>query len=559
MSHLETDRPGTHAGWGLWLALAAGLALKGALIASGSVGFNSDEAIIGLMARHILQGQHPAFFYGQAYMGALDAYLVAGAFAVFGQTVTAIRLVQAALFAGVIVTTGVLARRLSVSSTAAWMAALLVAVPPVMVSLYTTASLGDYGETLLINNLLLLLGWDLLSGRKQSAGWWLAWGLLAGLGWWAMALVITAAAPMAVCFVLPGGATGDGRLTGGQVISHWARYGLLAAGFAIGAGPWIAGVLSNPAAYLGDLLGVRFGQTVAASVGRLGVPGRIVSLVGFNLPALFGMRPPWALSWIAPVAGVFVASLYLLILWQSARRLRGALLDSRVMAGTLLGGWLILILAFVLSPFGVDPTGRYLLPLYPLLAILTGDWAARLMAHLAGWRRWAAPGIVSALALFNLWGTLKAVIDTPPGLTTQFNPVTDIPNAYDGALISFLDSIHSDRGYADYWVTFRLAFLTRERIILAPRLPYKADMSYTDHDNRYPPYSAAADAAPNPVYVVSNLPELDAALAARLDALGVRYAVQRIGPHTVYYGLSRRVTPEELGPFGASSGGDPGD
>jgi hypothetical protein len=334
---------------------------------------------------------------------------------------------------------------------------------------------------------------------------------------------------------------------------------LPAVGFVIGAGPWIAGVVSDPAAYLGDLLGVRFGQAVAASTGRLGVPGRVVSLVGFNLPALFGMRPPWALNWIAPAVGVFDTSLYLLVLWQSARRLRGAPLDARVMAGTLLGGWLILILAFVLSPFGVDPTGRYLLPLYPLLAILTGAWAARLLAHLASWWRWAAPGIVAGLALFNLWGTLKAVINTPPGLTTQFSLVTDIPNAYDDALIGFLDSIHADRGYADYWVTFRVAFLTRERVILAPRLPYKADLSYTDHDNRYPPYLAAADAAPDPVYVVTNLPELDAALVARLDALGVGYAVRRIGPHTVYYDLSRRVTPEELGPFGASSGRSPGD
>jgi hypothetical protein len=35
--------------------------------------FNSDEAIVGLMARHMLQGERPLFFYGQAYLGSLDA------------------------------------------------------------------------------------------------------------------------------------------------------------------------------------------------------------------------------------------------------------------------------------------------------------------------------------------------------------------------------------------------------------------------------------------------------------------------------------------------------
>jgi hypothetical protein len=37
------------------------------------VPLNSDEAVVGLMARHILDGKRPVFYYGQAYMGSLDA------------------------------------------------------------------------------------------------------------------------------------------------------------------------------------------------------------------------------------------------------------------------------------------------------------------------------------------------------------------------------------------------------------------------------------------------------------------------------------------------------
>src|SRR5438128_2438006 len=86
-----------------WLPVAFNLLLKAVALAAGAVSFNSDEAIVALMARHILQGERPIFFYGQAYMGSLDAWLVAGSFSLFGQTILAIRLVQIALYLGTIV------------------------------------------------------------------------------------------------------------------------------------------------------------------------------------------------------------------------------------------------------------------------------------------------------------------------------------------------------------------------------------------------------------------------------------------------------------------------
>ncbi len=63
-------------GWGALAALLA-IGLKAALLAADVFPFNADESVVALMARHILQGARPAFFYGQAYMGSLDAVLVA--------------------------------------------------------------------------------------------------------------------------------------------------------------------------------------------------------------------------------------------------------------------------------------------------------------------------------------------------------------------------------------------------------------------------------------------------------------------------------------------------
>jgi hypothetical protein len=84
-----------HQEWpGLFGAIAAAIAIKVALVLSGAIPFNGDEAVLGLMARHILQGERPVFFYGQAYMGSLDAWLVAVAFRLLGESVFSIRLVQ---------------------------------------------------------------------------------------------------------------------------------------------------------------------------------------------------------------------------------------------------------------------------------------------------------------------------------------------------------------------------------------------------------------------------------------------------------------------------------
>ncbi|HKJ65439.1 MAG TPA: hypothetical protein VJ969_08555, partial [Desulfopila sp.] len=39
-----------------------------------------DTSVVGIMGLHILEGARPLFFYGQAYMGAAEAYLTAAVF-----------------------------------------------------------------------------------------------------------------------------------------------------------------------------------------------------------------------------------------------------------------------------------------------------------------------------------------------------------------------------------------------------------------------------------------------------------------------------------------------
>ncbi len=71
------------------VALILALAALGRLVlaAHGWPDFDSDESIVGLMTDDILRhGAHPVFFYGQNYMGALQAYLAVPFFLLLGAT-----------------------------------------------------------------------------------------------------------------------------------------------------------------------------------------------------------------------------------------------------------------------------------------------------------------------------------------------------------------------------------------------------------------------------------------------------------------------------------------
>src|SRR5258708_39797891 len=68
----------------LILALAVGLRLW--LLARDVPTLNSDEATVGLMALHVLRGEWTVFYWGQPYMGSLEAILAAPAIALFGST-----------------------------------------------------------------------------------------------------------------------------------------------------------------------------------------------------------------------------------------------------------------------------------------------------------------------------------------------------------------------------------------------------------------------------------------------------------------------------------------
>ncbi|OKI77672.1 hypothetical protein [Micromonospora sp. CB01531] len=189
------------------LALLVGLAGVGyrlALLLADAPPTNSDEATMGLAALHIARGQDlPVWFYGQAYMGTLEAYLAAPLVALAGPSMLALRLPTLALYALFLALSWRLTRRLGGD---AWFALLVVgflALGSDRVVKNQLIAGGGYPELNPAGVALALLTVGLCaggsarpaSGSGLRAGGarllrWAAWGLVSGLMLWVDPLLL---------------------------------------------------------------------------------------------------------------------------------------------------------------------------------------------------------------------------------------------------------------------------------------------------------------------------------------------------------------------------------
>jgi len=519
-------------------ALALAVTLKTVLVAGQFIPFNSDEAVVALMARHILQGERPIFFYGQAYMGSLDAWLIAAGFWLFSEHVWVIRLVQGLLYGGTLLTTvklGTLAlgdRR--IGTLAAW----LLAIPTVTVTLYTTASLGGYGECLLMGNLILILG--LIIGRdlqEHGKAKWihlLCWGILAGGGLWVFGLTLVYSLPTGLYLLWKFWHQGRSSL---PCAGAWIFLGSL-----IGSAPWWIFGLQHGLGYLLIELGGGGIADIEQGTWLSQVGTHLLSLILFGGTATFGLRPSWELRWLALPLLPFILAFWLGVVVYILRRMRRGQ-PNREGASLLLGVLLTLSAGFVFTPFGADPSGRYFVPLTVPLSLFAAELILRLGSRkpLWGW------GLAALVVAFNLWGTVQSAVKFPPGITTQFDPVAQIDHRYMNELIAFLQEHGESRGYTNYWVTYPLAFQSGETLIYTPRLPYHEDFRYTERDDRYAPYNAAVAQAQRVAYITTNHPALNDHLRQTFASLGVTWQEQQIGDYHVFYQLSRSVHPQEIG------------
>ena len=164
----------------------------------GSRFFDSDEAVEGLMARHVLTGEFPLFLWGQRYKGVPEVYLAAAAFRVWPAGVITLKAVTLACSAVYACLNFHLVARLF-SRRVAWIATVfLIAGPPSLV-LWTLSGSADIVMTFLAGT-SLLLGFTAWQRSGSRAGLMLAAASL-GFGLWIQQYILYYGAALAVASI----------------------------------------------------------------------------------------------------------------------------------------------------------------------------------------------------------------------------------------------------------------------------------------------------------------------------------------------------------------------
>ena len=195
--------------------ILAGSVLRYVLIALGWPASYNDEGTLGLMAMHIAyNGAHPLVYYGQDYLGSLEAYLGAGFFHLLGPSTFALRLGLLPLFALFLLCMYLLAALLY-SKSLALISLIVLALGAPDVLLRQLMAAGGTPEMFFFTSLLLLLtAWIAMTSpipqrlasdktslmRMKSVPWkrvapYAAWGLVAGLDLWSHLLCL----PFVLC------------------------------------------------------------------------------------------------------------------------------------------------------------------------------------------------------------------------------------------------------------------------------------------------------------------------------------------------------------------------
>ena len=480
-----------HARWiGVALAAAAGVAFRVWAYRAAVAPSDSDEAIVGLMARHILHGEVTTFYWGQPYGGTQEMFLVAPLEAIFGWSHVVLSVVPALLVA----VTCVLVWRIGLrvmSPTAAVAAACALWLWPAYTIAHTLREYGFYASNLIYSALLMLLALRVV--ERPSLARVGVFGFVLGLAYWETAQIIPTALPVIAWTIWKAPAA--------------LRHAWLALALAVvGALPWLVWNIRNDWGSVlrhSDLAAYEHGLRLVASP---------------LLPMLLGLRAPLSAQLLLPKVLMYVVYVALMALfafgaWRS-RHSKASLIYFVAIAFVLI--WPISHRVTLLTSHPV-----YLIAVSPVLALLVAHPANQWLKAVA---LVAVLGVVSLVSLHRMDVWFRTDPDHwPPTLPRSLSPL--------GAA---LERLNVHEVYANYWIAYELTFDTSERVIgteyLYTGLKEKDGQLVPSPTpaTRYRPYQRRVEQAKHAFVVFRHDPMPRRLLAAH------GYVRHLVGPFVVY-------------------------
>jgi hypothetical protein len=481
---------------------------------------DADQSVLGLMARHVLLGERPVFYWGQVYTGSGEAYLTGLVFRLAGQSDTALHVVPLCSSVAFCLLTALQARRWY-GDGIALLTAVLLAGGPAFLVLWSGWAGSGYLEAMLLGTAALLLGLPGGTAQPRRRSLLLAFALL-GLAIWTQ--------PIAVYYLL---ALLAGM--GQRLLPMPARPDrlLLAVGcvlaFCAGALPLLVFNLQHQAAT------VTFLTARSTHLPAITVLSRLLLWAG---PVCLGFLPPSSdrasfLRYVDSHYALYALALILLLLmlfrglsqWRALPRLCSSLADrGRAGDRALLALGLLTVGGYVLTGWGGEEWAgtqpRYLLPAYSVLPLVL---RVAMLRRPAWWRWLAACGLICAVVAVNLT------------VLTESVPRQDLV-----PLATVLEQHGVGAVYGDYWTVYPLMFESAERLV---GVAVNDDLGRGLLNNRYSPYLRAAAHIPDFAWVAATGSARDRSIRRCLARLQSRYTVITWQDQTLYMRPTGRAFP----------------
>ena len=294
---------------------------------------------------------------------------------------------------------------------------------------------------------LVLVALRLLDGQTGVADFVLL-GLLAGVGWWS--------SPEIVYYVVPAMALLGAAVMRSRRDAKWRAGALITLGAAImGSFPWLWSNVNS------GLASLKTGPN--ASHG--GFANHLTLFVHYTLPMLAGLRTADSGRWIlnSPSTRVFARILFAVVLAVVAALLLLCLRrGGRALA--VVAGVLLFPILYAFSPYTwYWQDGRYASYLVPLLALAISVGSCQAVWLLKGppvAESLVMSGVVIVALVLGVVG-LRQVVHVE---STSFVSRWGNPDSSTLVAIRKLEAGGVRTGYADYWVAYKLDFLSRGRL-----------------------------------------------------------------------------------------------
>lgn len=486
----------------LSLFLFLGLAIRLLLLLTPQM--DSDQAVNGLMARHILGGEFPFFFYGQDYCGSIEAYLISTIFFFFGAsrfTLNSAIGLESLFF---ILFIYFLARIISDKKTAL-LATLLAALPSYYLVFHSVLARSAYIEIPIMGVLLFIVCHRIVYRNEIWGRNFLLLGFLCGLGMWTHFLVIYYLPPIFLLLFL------KDRWFWGRGTTFFLVLGLILGGLPL----WVHNTIHPLATwhYLMDTSG-----------GSEPVLTSLKDFFLFRFPEALGLMNNetgrFTIPFFFPVLYlIYLASFLFLFINERKGFFKLFKLQIETDQGRILLFLFLFLfpLIFSFSGFASAHTSRYLMPLFSVLPILFALFTQRLKSFSL-----TLACLFLVLHLFsNVFGTMTRLPLVSNTQRTQYRQARE----NDQRLMAFLKNKNIRWVYTpEYWLSLRLTFDARENIIFA-----------SPTGDRYQKYTDGIDRAFHPAFL---FPGDNPGFEETLKNIGGTYTKSQVSGYSIYHDFS---------------------